>query len=363
MLYRKGSTVFGEIHDQPQAWRRVMEALTARRDELAAWFKAQNFGQVIYLGCSDSLNVSLSASRITHLVSGLNSVALPASEILYGRRPPYDSRIKTLVLAMARPDEAEETGWGLHKLRSLDPKAQALVIQAGPSPLGELGHLAVSLDGLVEESKIGTRSVSSLLLASLVLVAWLSNREVLWNELKRMPDILEGELKSWQAQAQRIVQNKPTHVAFLGSGPYFGVASQGALTMREMAALPCDQHHFLDYRYGAYVSLTNLMTVVGLLSNTFRAAEEKVLGDLAVTRAHRVALVEETSETLRGRADEVLELKSGVSEISRVLLMLPALQLLGFYAAMSRGVNPDHAKHLEHQVLKLKERPGLPAGA
>ncbi len=362
MLYQRGATVFGEIHDQPQAWRKVTSDLTARRDELVAWFKAQNFGQVIYLACSDSLNIAMSASRITHLVSGLNSVAMPASEVLFGRRPPYDSRIKTLVLALARPDEAEETGWGIQKLRALDPKAQALVIQAGEPSLSGLGHLTLPLGDVAEESKIGTRSVSSLLLASLLVVSWLSNRDVLLNELKRLPDILQGELKPWQARAQQIVQVKPSHVAFLGSGPYFGVASQGALTMREMAALPCDQHHLLEYRYGAHVSLTNLMSVVALLSNTFRAAEEKVLGDLAITRAHRVALVEETSDSLSGRADEVLELKSGVSEISRVLLMLPALQLLAFYAAMSRGINPDHAKHLEHQVLKLKERPGQAAG-
>ena len=37
MLYQRGATVFGEIHDQPQAWRKVIADLTARRDELVAW--------------------------------------------------------------------------------------------------------------------------------------------------------------------------------------------------------------------------------------------------------------------------------------------------------------------------------------
>lgn len=363
MLYQKGATVFGEIHDQPRAWRKAMEDMAARRGELADWFKSQNFGQVIYVACSDSLNIAWSASRITHLVSGLNSVAMPASEILYGRRAPYDSRIKTLVVALGRPDEAEEVGWAVEKLRTLDPKAQVLVLETGEPTLARLGHFALALGGAQEESKIGTRSVSSLLLASLVTVAWLSNREVLWTELQRLPDLLQGQFKPWQTRAQQIVQGKPIHLAFLGSGPYYGVAAQAALTMREMAGLPCEHQYFLEYRYGGHVSLTNLMMVVGLISNTFRAAEEKVLGDLAVTRAQRVALAEEQADSLRRSADEVLELKSGVSEISRVVLMLPALQLLAFYMAMSRGVNPDHPKHLEHQVLKLKERPGVPTGA
>lgn len=363
MLYQKGATVFGEIHDQPRAWKKTMGDLAERRAELGAWFKAQNFGQVIYLACSDSFNIAGSASRITHLVSGLNSVAFPASEILFGRRAPYDSRIKTLVLALARPDEAEETGWAIEKLRALDPKAQVLVIETGEPTLAHLGHVAVSLAEVQEESKIGTRSVSCLLLASLVVVAWLANREVLWTELQRIPDILQAQFKPWQTRAQQIVQAKPNHVAFLGSGPYHGVAAQGALTMREMTGLPCEHQYLLEYRYGGHVSLTNLMMVVGLLSNTFRAAEEKVLGDLGVTRAQRVALAEDSTDGLRGRADEVLELRSGVSEISRVVLMLPVLQLMAFYMAISRGVNPDHPKHLEHQVLKLRDRPGVQVGA
>ena len=363
MLYQKGATVFAEIYDQPRAWREVMGYLSTRREELTAWFKAQNFGQVIYLACSDSLNMAMSASRVTHLVAGLNSVALPASEVLFGRRAPYDSRIKTLVLVLARTDEAEEVAWAIQKLRTLDPRAQIMAVHSGEPPQEGLVHQGMTLPDIQEESRIGTRSVSSLLLAALVLVSWLSNREVLWNELQRLPDLLAARFKAWQARPQQMVQSKPNHVVFLGSGPYYGIASQAALTMREMTALPCDQHYFLEYRYGAYVSLTNLMAVVGLISNTFRVAEEKVLSDLAVTRSFRVALIEEATDSFRGRADELLELKSGVSEISRIVLMLPALQLMAFYAAVARGINPDRPKHLEHQVLKLKERPDAQVGS
>lgn len=361
MLYQKGSIVLGEIHDQPRAWKKTLDDMARRRGELAEWFKAQNFGQVIYVGCSDSLNVAASAARITHLVSGLNSVAMPSSEILYARRPPYDSRIKTLVLGLARADEAEETGWALEKLRSQDPRCQILTIESQEPTLGSLANLSLGIGELQEEAKVATRSVSSLLLASIITVSWLANKDVLWAELQRLPDLLQ--YKNLQARAQSIVQSKPLHFAFLGSGPFYGVACQGALNMREMAGVPSEHQYLLEYRYGNHGSLTNLMMVVGLISNTFRLAEEKVLGDLAITRAQRVAVADEIDEGLRSKADHVLELKSGVSEISRVLLTLPALQLLAFYMAMSKGVNPDNPKHLEHPILKLKERPGAVAGA
>lgn len=362
MLYQKGATVFSEIHDQPRAWRQALEDLNGRKAEVTDWFRSQNFGQVIYVACSDSLNVANSAARITHLVSPLNSVAVPATEVLYARRPPYDVRIKTLVLGLARPDEAEETGWALEKLRAQDQRAQVLTVESGEPVMGAHAHQSLNLGGVQEESKIGTRSVSSLLLATMVVSTWLSGKDALWNELIRLPDLVD--FKSLQTRIQQVAQVKPAHVAFVGSGPFYGVACQGALNVREMAGVPCEHQYLLEYRHGSHSALTNLHMVVGLISNTFRAADEKALMDMAVTRAQRLAVTEEAlSDQLKGRVDHLIELKTGVSEISRVLLSLPVLQLFAFYLALARGGNPDHPKHLEHHVLKLKERPGAPAAS
>lgn len=361
MSYQKGSRVFGEIHDQPRAWRQVLEQLAGQREDLGGWLKAENFGQVVLVASSDSWHVALSAARILHLVSGLNSVAVHASEVLYARRAPYDSRIKTLTLALARPDEAEEVGWALDKLRALDPKSRVLCLEVGAPALQAAAHRGLAFPDLHEETRSGTRSVSSLLLACMGLTAWIAGRDALWQELVRLPDLVD--FQRWQPRIQAAAQVKPAHLVFLGSGPYYGVACQGALHVRELAAIPTEHQHALEYRHGHHGSLTNLQMVVGLISRTFRVADERVLSELAFTRAQRLAVTEEAGSPLQARVDHVFEFRSGVSEISRVLLSLPVLQLFAFYLAISKGVNPDQPKHPEHHVLKLKEIPGAPPAA
>lgn len=358
MLYRKGSTLFGEIHDQPRAWQGVLDYLATEREGLRAWLKSLGVGQVVYLATGESLGVAQSVSRMTHLVSGLNSVALPCSEVLYGRRAPYDARIKTLVVLLSRSHGAEEVGWGIEKLKALDPRATVLAIEVGEAKLASYADKSLVLTGIKEETKNAIGSISCLMLSCVGLVSLISGKDVLWNEMLRLPEILQKHLKEWQSRAQQIVQSKPSHIVFLGSGPFYGVAGLGSALVAKMAGLPCEHDYFIEYRQANYASLTNLMMVVGLVSNTFRAAEEKVMGDLAVTRANRVAISEDAGSNLMKRCEELFELKSGVSEIARVLLVIPVMQLLAFYVTMSRGVNPDNPKHLDHPELVLRERPG-----
>lgn len=357
MLYQKGSTILNEIRDQPRLWGELLEKLGARRGELGAELRSKNFGQVVYVGCGPSYHTGLSAARITHLVSGLTSAAVPASEVLYARRPPYDVRIKTLVVALSRSGDTSETVWAAEKLRSLDPRATLLALTASEG--GELlqhAHQHLPLEGTQEEGAVATRSQSAALLATMVLVAWLSAREAFWKELTRLPEVLDiGRLRDDVLPIS--TKLKPQFAAFLGSGPYLGAAAEGALKLREMAAIPAEYQHLLEYPHGSHCALNNLMMVVGLVSDTFRSAEEQCLADLAVMRTPRVLITEKADEKVKMRLEHVVELKSGVSEVSRVLLMLPVLQLLAYEFALARGTNPDRPRQLS-QVVRLKQKPG-----
>ena len=360
MLYRKGSTLFNEILGQPEMWKSVLGQLNGDVAALKEWLRGQGFGQVIYLTSGEYINVATTVARITNLVVGLNSVAIPSSEVLYGRRAPYDVRIKTLVVVMSNPFLANEIGWGIDRLHLLDPRAQFLGIEMGESKLAAKFQQTINLANVTDTTAIPISTVSAMLLTGFSLVSWLSGRDVLSGELNRLPDIFAEHLKDWQSAAQRMTQKKPTHVVFLGSGPFLGLAKQAAYTMRQIAGITCEAQTFVEYRLGDCASLTNLMSVLGLISNSFGAVEEKIIGDLAVTHVNRLAICDATNPQLGRRCDDILELKAGVNEVSRILLMVPVIQLYCFYMAMGRGVNPDSPKHL-HPRTELKGAPGAPA--
>ena len=50
------------------------------------------------------------------------------------------------------------------------------------------------------------------------------------------------------------------------------------------------------------------------------------------------------------QADYVLELNSGVSQLSRAPLYLPAVQFMAYYRALWRGLNPDRPERLSYWV-------------
>ncbi len=78
-----------------------------------------------------------------------------------------------------------------------------------------------------------------------------------------------------------------------------------------------------------------------------------VVGELASLKALRMAICE-ASDARLGICDYVFNLKSGLSVISRDILMIPIIQVLAFYLAIAKGYNPDKPKNVV-PVVNWKE--------
>lgn len=358
MLYQKGGAVFAEIQDQPRLWGEVLTTAAGRQQELQTWLKSNNFGQVLFIGSGDAYAVAMSAASIMQLVSGLNTVAMPSSEILYLRRPPYDSRIKTLVVALSADGETPDTIWALEKLRKLHSTCQAICVSGAPGHLAGFGHKQFIIENSLEEGPVATRCPSAMMLVCMLLTAWLSGKDVFLKELEKVPQAVDFRAVQDQLKSISAIRPQPLHITFLGSGPYLGVAAHASLKMRQMAAIGSEYQPLLEFRHGHYSWMTNQTMAVSLVSDTFRDAELKTTTLLAATRAQRALIAEQLDMQAQMRVEHSVVLKSGLSEISRILVMYPVVQLMAFYLSIAKGVNPDKPRHLENKI-ELTERPGV----
>lgn len=359
MLYQKGGAVFAEIQDQPRAWKSVIDSSATLKDSIVAWLKSENFGQVLLMGSGDSYGVALSAASILHLVSGLNTVARPSSEILYLRRPPYDSRIKSLVLAISADGEDLDTLWAVEKMRKLHPACKVLFLGAASGQIGEIADQKLIAKDTLEETPVRTRSISSLLLYSMILTAWLSGKDVFIKELEKCGEVVDFRSIQDQVRSVASIKPLPVHTTFLGAGPYLGVAVYGALKLREMASLVAGYDASLEFRHGYQLWLTNQTMTVSLVSDTFREAELATAFALGTTRSQRVLVAESIDPKHAIRVEHSVELKSGLSEISRILLMYPVVQLMSFYVALAKGVNPDTPRSIAEAKIMFEKPPGV----
>ncbi len=358
MLYQKGGAVYAEIQDQPRAWKQLITESASHKEAFVTWLRSENFGQVLLLGSADCYGVALSAASILHLVSGLNTIAKPSSEVLYLRRPPYDSRIKTLVVVMSVDGEDPDTVWAVEKMRKLHPACKVLYIGCEEGKLAGLADHKLLAENTIEETPVRSRSVSCLRLYSMILTVWISGKDVFLNELIKCSEALDFQAIQDQLRSVSGVKPQPTHITYLGAGPYAGVALHGSLKMKQMAAVNTDYESSLEFRNGYHAAMTNLGMICCLVSDTFRAAELSVTNGLATTRSQRVLIAEKLDAKEAVRVEHSVELKSGLSEISRVLLMYPVVQLMAFYMALAKGVNPDKPRETVKSVV-LEEKPGV----
>jgi glucosamine--fructose-6-phosphate aminotransferase (isomerizing) len=131
-----------------------------------------------------------------------------------------------------------------------------------------------------------------------------------------------------------------SHFVFLGGGPLFGVALEGALKLMEMSQIMTQAFHPLEYRHGP-ISLVDGKTVaVMLYSSDQREAETKLAGELREKGAVVIGI--------GGPGD--LELAVDVDLSLAGLVVLPALQVLGERAAQARKIDTVSPRHLTKVV-------------
>lgn len=139
---------------------------------------------------------------------------------------------------------------------------------------------------------------------------------------------------------------------FLGSGPNYGLACEAMLKMKEMSLSPSEAFHFLEFRHGPKLAVDEKTLVVGLLSDSARDYEIAVPEEGRGIGAKALVLTDRGEE----EADYLVQLSSGLSELARGVLYMPLLQLLAYYRALSRGLDPDAPLHLDAVVeLRMEE--------
>ena len=71
-----------------------------------------------------------------------------------------------------------------------------------------------------------------------------------------------------------------SHFVFLGGGPLYGVALEGALKLMEMSQIFTQAFHPLEYRHGPISLVDERTAAVMLYSADRREAEAKLVGEL-----------------------------------------------------------------------------------
>jgi glutamine---fructose-6-phosphate transaminase (isomerizing) len=344
----RGKFAFEEITSQASAWSKLIPLVTSQDGPLRDLFSQAE--EVIFTGCGSGLNVSISAASLFQMQTGLSARAVPAAEIYLFTRSILKRPETTVAVLVSRSGKTTEVHQALDYLRSQGVRTLGVTCTEN-SPLALTSDLALVLSPLSERSVVTTRSLTGSLLAIQLLAAIISGSAKFLDELQRLSQICEAHMPAFHALGQAIGQRTDlTRFAFVANGPLLGLGRESQLKIKEMTLLPADSYPMLDFRHGPQSNVDEHMLVTALFSDSACQQETQFLRDMRAFGGVTWAICDKAGDDLRSCADYLLELNSGLNELARGPLYMPAIQYLAYYRSLALGLNPDQPRNLSYWV-------------
>jgi glutamine---fructose-6-phosphate transaminase (isomerizing) len=340
---------YREIKSQPETWISTLNSFEGQSAGLVG-FLTQPFSEVIFTGCGSTYYLSVTAAAIWSSLTGSAARALPGSE-LWLFPEAYLSTRDPLLVAISRSGETTETLRALESFRERTGGTSLAITCHAQSRLARESTFQLIAREAGEKSVAQTRSFTSMLLLAQCAAGLAAEKPGYLAGLVSIPASCSRLLLEYEALAKRLAEDLYLdHIVFLGSGTNFGLACEAMLKMKEMSLTRSEAFHFLEFRHGPKSVVTQETLVIGMVSESAREEEEKVLAEMRALGA-RVLSLSELPDGLF--ADETVSLSSGLGDLARGALYLPVLQLMAYYRAIARGLDPDRPTNLE-AVVRLQ---------
>lgn len=332
---------YNEIQSQPEAWADALEVVEQAQNGLTQLFEA-DYDQVLFTGCGSTYYLSLAAAALFQQMTGRLARAVPGGELLLNSETAVAQnsilRHKTLLVAVSRSGSTTETVRAVEQFKKQNPGPVIAITNYADQPLTGLADLPLVIEKGQEESVAQTRSFASMYVAATAMTMLAAGAEHLRRAMNQLPEAGARLLARYEPLAREFGEALSfDRFYFLGSGARYGLACEVNLKMKEMTLTHSEPFHFLEFRHGPMSMVNEKTVVVGLLSDTNRPHEAKVLEEMRALGATVAAL---------GESDADVSFESGIPEPVRGVLYLPVLQLMAFYRSLAKDLNPDRPNNL-----------------
>lgn len=336
-----GEHTIQEIHSQPALWRRSLEELGAASGPLAAFDAVAREGPVLFTGCGSSYYLALAAAAAWTRFAGGPAFALSATDVMAYPECHFVPGIPGTAVAISRSGKTPETRAAVCNVKPFGWRSAAISCYPA-SAVAAVCDTSLLLDAAAEKSRFTTRMFTTTLLAILLWAARRSGNSGLEAELAALPDLAAALIERHEASLRELATTgKFDQYIYLGHGPYFGLASEAMLKTKEMAGAPAEVYHSQELLHGPKYAVGPTTLVTVLLSDGNRDLQLELLPKLKGFGAQVLTICEEAAPSVREHSDWCYELRSGLSDYARMLLVMPLLQLFAYYRALTLGKTVD----------------------
>ncbi len=354
-----------EIWEQPRA---LADTLRGRvlLSEGDVFFEGWTLGpeevkalsRITLLACGTSWHSGLAGRSMIESLARIPVEVELASEFRY-RDPLIDPG--QLAIAISQSGETLDTLCALREAKARGARTIALCNVVGSAMTREADLTVLTNAGPeigVASTKAFTTQLAALYLLAVKLGRLRGTLDVgraqeLLTHLTEIPKRVEEALHC-EAAVKQIARTYHTaqDFLFLGRGPMYPVALEGALKLKEISYIHAEGYAGGEMKHGPIALIDEKMPVVVLAPREPHVPYEKIVGNVEEVRARGgkvIVVVDENDTAVASLADEVIRLPASSALLGPIVAAVP-LQLLAYHVADLRGTDVDQPRNLAKSV-------------
>jgi glucosamine--fructose-6-phosphate aminotransferase (isomerizing) len=351
-----------EIHEQPDS---LGNAIRGRIDHNLGSSVLAGMGtsprelaeisRVVLLGCGTSLHAGLVGEYAFEDLADIHAEVQQAAEFRY-RNPILGNR--DLVVAISQSGETADTLAAVREANQKGAFVMSLCNVVGSTIARETGrgvYLHAGPEISVASTKAFTCQVAVLLMMALKLGRGRRySREdgiKLAREVESIPELVAKVI----LQNDRIAKiaadyTQNEHAFFIGRGPMYPVALEGALKLKEISYIHAEGYHAAELKHGPIALLEQGTPVIAIACDV--PGKDKTLGNIEECRARGARILGIVTEGDHETA-ECMDDFITIPRCHPLVATIPAvvaLQLFAYHVARLRGCEIDQPRNLAKSV-------------
>ena len=294
---KKSFNTAKEILQQPKLWKETLEIFRNSEKSLKEYFKKIGFGKefdIVFTGAGTSEYVGNILEPLLNKNETGEFKSIATTDILNNPLNYMKKNKKTLVVSFARSGDSPESAGVIDIADKIIDEVYHLFItcnKEGALAKRAEGNEKIFLLLMPEESNdkgfAMTSSFSCMLLSG--ILAFSKNSEEVIEEMLKIIDIAEKELKNKYVEIKEIAEQEHKRIVVLGSGILKGLAQELSLKVMELSAgkVVSVNNTTLGFRHGPK-AIVNEETIVFELVNQDEYAmkyDEGLLEEMSVDKS------------------------------------------------------------------------------
>ena len=312
--------------------------------------------KIILIGCGTAYHACLSAKHWFEELTSIEIEADVASEFRY-RKIKFNK--KNLYIFVSQSGETADTFAALDLCKKNNVKTCS-VINAVESSIARSSDFVLPIHAGAEIGVASTKAFIGQMLVLYILAIKISEmrKEILRTDytkkisnLKNLPDLISETLKC-EGEIQLIAKDihKSKGVIFLGRGPSFPIALEGALKLKELSYIHAEGYPAGEMKHGPLALIEEGLPVV-ILAPQDRYFEKTISNmQEVIARGGKVLLItNEKNNIISENIRFVIRVPKTNNQLTSFLTTIP-LQLLAYHIAALKNLDIDKPRNLAKSV-------------